>query len=294
MILDYLDVDMKNARKTEVFKCDKNLCDAIMAYRQEDCTFDDNSLVLFIHRKTREIEVVRDYGMYGENLTCAKVLFKTDYVPISIAYYIYETEEEVSSDAIRQMANDYLDKFEQELKVIESTPGKPLFPVGHKEFTNDYLVWSLRDRKHMYVYDYTRDRTVFRLSDEYMPFTLETNEGTDYTFAPPSQSLLLGLNFGFLDDWNKEDNDTEYLVKEAVEVIPDEYRKIYDRAVSIINIGRRYDYAVENEIRHLESLVERFEEVISVYDGDDENQPDLGEMISEIEEAIEEVYENAL
>lgn len=215
-----------------------------------------NSFRVLIHRDTRKLTAIRDFGMYQPSTT--DFMFHTGYLPIF-------THQPETAEVLTKRANETLDLFEAELKNMLSHYERPLFLVEYLG-TNNYLAWSLKEQKFLYVYDYKSYRNTFCVSEVTVKSPDEIVANTDYGILPPTKALIDSIsNFELKlspEIWSRKmswDTWEPRPEKSSVSLHADRYSDLYATAVRLINIGRTTDCGCDIHFANLENRVDCFE-----------------------------------
>lgn len=180
-------------------------------------------------------------------------LFVTKYIPV----YTHQPE---SKEQLLERINKIDTILNYEINKMMNTFNKPLFIVRHCGM-NNYLAWSLAEKKFVCVYDYKKYRDNFRISpyDSYAQKDIVDN--TEYGIIPPSEELINGLwlqlHSSIWENKMRWDKWEEREVKEKGDYVA--YQDIYEKGIDLINYGRKHNNDAHCEFANLESRVARFE-----------------------------------
>lgn len=216
---------------------------------------ENNNFIVLIESTTRNVYAIRDYGRYS--LDPDDILFQTKYIPIF-------THQPESRDGLIERVNRIVEMLQNEISGMFRTSRKPLFLLRYCG-KNNYIAWSLAEKKLVCVYGYKKYRNSFGISefDNYDVSSIKTNEA--YTIVPPSENIIreMGLEL-YSDIWERKMRWDVWEPREekiAVTDISSHYKEIYNSAISVINKGRVYNYELDDSFAKLERRVERFEKL---------------------------------
>ena len=279
MILNHVPIRDPEAPKTIIYRGMSEIIPAWEAYYRDFDAFithdyqdsadtdlsawdEKNSFRIYIHRDTRDMIALRDFGMYQPQLV--DILFHTPYLPI------YSHQPETAAELIER-ANRTLTQFEEEVqKMFSVYPAKPLFLTEYLG-TNHYRAWSLTESKDVYVYDYKTYRKNFNISEVTITSLDEIHPNREYKIIPPTKDLIDAIATYDTDlnpviwsrkmSWDAWDLRPE---KIPVSLNTKPLAGLYATAVSLINLSRTTDCGLDLLFAQLEDRVERLERLDSL------------------------------
>lgn len=221
---------------------------------------DNNTFLTLINRKTKEINGIRDFGMYSP--TPADYLFVSNFLPVSM-YGGMEKEQ------YKNISESVLENFEKELddavQIAKNSNKQPLFLYDYCG-TNNYIAWSFDEKKPVCVYGYKAYRKYFSVSELYCVDEKQISENHNYMVIVPTDKLIddVGLILSS-DGWNIRMTWDIWEKRELKNVmITDwsfcpEHEKYYKDAIKLINMTRKRDCGCVEQYIRLEKRVAAYE-----------------------------------
>ena len=221
---------------------------------------EENHFTVLVDTDTDEINGMRDFGKYlidgSDFLLCSK------YVPVRIpqpgsAEYIKDyalKTKQILTEAVDEAINDAKKKGK-----------RPVFLIrGCGE--NNYLAWSIEEKKHIYIYDYKKYRTTFYFSEVTDNISeTEIIQNMNYEIYTPTQEIidrcdLLCLLYPNVWEnkmaWDEWEERPEWITKI---LNYEEYTDSYTDAIGLLNMARKKDLGLDDLFWRLESRIGRFE-----------------------------------
>lgn len=225
---------------------------------------DKNRFLILLGTESEEVRAIRDFGQHS--ITGADFIFG-DFIPIRFQGY--------GSDSCVQ---NYLHKarkiYESEIKRVSVTAKeegkKPLILYARID-SNNYMAYSVTERKKIEVYDYKEYRAD---RFKYVKWVSETEyeivPNKDYMVFTPDNDFINWFDLGWTlvphiwemrmpwDAW--EPQPQRYLI----ENIPEKYEKTYKQSLHLINQNHKEELETDKLITELELRVNTFEKLIEL------------------------------
>lgn len=301
MVNSLLVKDVSALKTIEYFGLDETYS-AAMAYWNEEYQdtrdfdwFENNTFLFLINRKTKEINGIRDFGMFNPAPT--DYLFVSDYLPFHVWGWQDKEKVKVSGEKT-------LEKFEKEIsnaiKVAEQTNKQPLFLYDHGG-TNNYIAWSFNEKKAVCVYGYKSYRENFEVSDLYCFDENQIAKDHNYMIIAPSDELIKSVGLLLYSDtwnikmpWDKwEKRNTKGIVITDWDFCK-EHEEIYNEAIQFINMSRENDCGCDEEFTHLEKRVTSYEKSYAAKVPIVVLQGKMGLLINALEKLKDKLFEKTL
>jgi len=217
----------------------------------------NNIFIILIHRETREICAVRDYGRYLPEPW--EYLFDTPYLPL------YSYQPVLSVEQLVKDAEYTLALFNTHMENMLSIEGKPLFILQHLG-GNSYVTWSVSESIYVKIRGYKYHNDTFHYSKD-EGVTYELNR--DYQVLPPTDELIekLGLELRSSRWMYKSEHDGWYArpIKEpVVSATTSNHKDTYMTALKLINLSRIKDYGCDRDFSLLEQAIFRYEYICEI------------------------------
>lgn len=222
----------------------------------------ENIFLLLINRKTKEINGIRDFGMFSPK--SADYLFVSDYLPFRVSHV--EGKEDLKAIGENVLAN-----FEKEIaaavKKAKKAGKQPLFIYDYCG-TNNYIAWSFNEKKSVCVYGYKTYRKNFGVSEIYCFDLNGISVNHNYMVIVPSDQLIKDVGLALSS--NSWDIKMEWDVWEKREpksvMIHDwdlcrAHEEPYKEAILFINMSRKKNCGFDKEFAQLEKRVAAYEKL---------------------------------